>query len=115
MTPVQINIIGMLKAVLTPCMSARYWRGVLAIVFILAQGFTVSHAAQYNNAPHEHNGVACEITLIAPDADIIEPPTPEYEPLPRFIVETVFAVQITPLIIANPCRAPPGRGPPNPS
>jgi len=112
MTPAQMNIIGRFKAVLTASLSARYWRGVLAILFIAAQGFTVSHAAQYNNAPHEHNGVTCEIALIAPDVDVIEPPLITFVALPAFKVDIFAAPDITPFIPAHPCRAPPGRGPP---
>lgn len=108
-----MNIIHRFKAVLSASVSARYWRGVLAILFIAAQSFTVSHAAQYNNAPHEHNGVTCEIALIAPDVDLIEPPVINFDGLPVFTIETPAAPQTAPFIPANPCRAPPGRGPPS--
>lgn len=115
MSPMHINIVKALTDASASRLPLRHLRFVLAALFIFAQGFTVSHAVQYDNAPHEHNGVACEITLIAPDVDLIEPPLPVLglpDPLFIDVVAPPFMAQF---FVTHHCRAPPGRGPPNPS
>ncbi len=113
MSAVQLDIAKIVKRALTLCFAMRQLRFVIVALFILVQSFTIAHAAQNNNAPHEHNGISCEIALIAPDADVTEPPIavftcpePVYQPvsLPPFVSQ---------VFITHYCRAPPGRGPPH--
>lgn len=104
MTPWSINIANKFKS--------RTFRAVLLCLYVLIQSFSLSHAAEHNGEDHEHNGVVCEITLIAPEADVILPPsltiiTPEPYDVPISYQACVGSIFITP-----PCRAPPSRGPP---
>jgi len=90
-------------------------------LFFLVQTFTISHAAEFNQNPHEHHqhhdhhedeGVPCSISLIAPEVEVIMPPAPVV-PAPHAFKTpmrlTPFASQ---RYIYNECRAPPGRAPP---
>jgi|GEM_PF-2595870 len=42
---------------------------VVAGLFIVSQTITATHNAAYGDEPHDHNGVACVVSLSAKDAD----------------------------------------------
>ncbi len=47
----------------------EHWRdcafALIAVLLVAAQAVTVSHAAKYGDAPHEHHGAPCIISLVA--------------------------------------------------
>jgi len=93
----------------------RHLRIALAGLFLFMQSYAVSHAAAHNNSPHEHNGVTCEIGLIAPDVDLLEPPVPVVTLRQSFFVDNVAGPLVQPTFISSQSRTPLGRGPPIPS
>ena len=47
---------------------------LLALAFLMVQGVSQAHAAEHGEADHSHDGVACDITLVAVEQVIIAPP-----------------------------------------
>lgn len=93
----------------------RYFAVLVTALFLLLQGASLSHAASYGSAPHEHNGVLCVLSLQneadtavpAPQISFIAPALTGDSPL---VFETDF--------ISAPKRSyrgrePPPRGPPS--
>ena len=86
--------------------------GALIALFFAVQSYGVAHASEHSDAPHDHDGVACSVTVIAADDVVIMPPMPVYE---RILTNTkgfyypffISAPYTTPQNRAPPPRAPP--------
>lgn len=93
----------------------RTYRAALAILiglFASLQVYTVAHAVSYGEAPHDHDGVACVLTIVAADEQIILPDQVDTPPLVMAVdaPETNIFTS-TPRLLPQG-RAPPPRGPP---
>ena len=89
-----------------------YLGGLILALFVLMQGLAAAHASEHGHDPHEHDGVVCEIALIAEETDILLPPVPEL-PAPASVAEPVPAMSFHSADTPSPrSRAPPGRAPP---
>ena len=85
---------------------------LMAALFFALQGFAQAHAASHGGEDHSHEGVPCEITLIAAEEIVITPPTPVPARgiLSRRIKSSPLIMPPTPRSFDS--RAPPLRGPP---
>ena len=53
--------------------SYRWLVGTFIVLFIALQSFSLSHATSFGEAPHDHDGIACELTVITSDEDLTLP------------------------------------------
>jgi hypothetical protein len=85
---------------------------LMAALFFVAQGFSQAHAASNGDLDHSHDGVACEVALIAAEQVVLTPPAPVPAPviLPRRIKTPQPVVKSAPRSFDS--RAPPLKGPP---
>ena len=85
---------------------------LMAALFFALQGFAQAHAASHGGEDHSHEGVPCEITLIAAEEIVITPPpvVPARGILTRRIKSPVRITRSAPRSFDS--RAPPLRGPP---
>jgi len=92
--------------------SFRWLIGAFIVLFLATQSYSLSHATSFGDEHHDHDGIACHITVIAPDEDLNLPTDgvvfinqafsfPEYR---NGFVTPPFGTFLT--------RAPPPRGPP---
>jgi len=94
---------------------ARTYRltlSLLALWFLAVQSFSLAHASAHGDDPHEHDGIACAVTVLAEDGMALLPdvPTSEFwETLTpaHYNVEYSSVAYITPQGRAPPPRAPP--------
>ena len=92
--------------------SYRSLIGAFIVLFLAMQSYSLSHATSFGDEHHDHDGVACDITAIAPDEDInlpIETPQSTIEDfsIPDYdngFVPRPFDIFLT--------RGPPPRAPP---
>jgi len=87
---------------------------LFALTLLLGQGVASAHIASYGDTPHDHDGVACTVALLAEDADIAVPPPPAPD-ITRAVSYTsdwqdAFAQRALP---ARTARGPPPRAPPH--
>lgn len=93
----------------------RYAAILMAALFLILQGVSMSHAASYGSDPHEHDGVLCEVSLHN-EANVIVPTPAAVPELPAlqssliFVFETNFTDAPTGLYRG---REPPPRAPPS--
>ena len=83
-----------------------------AALFLLLQGASLAHAAQYGSE-HSHDGVVCEAVPLAEEAEALAPPPARHtlpEPAPAPLLAPVPYAE--PALANAPARAPPSRGPP---
>ena len=85
---------------------------LMAALFFTVQGFSQAHAAYNGNVDHTHDGVACDVALIAAEQTVLTPPAPVPAPfkLPTRAKTLPLTATLTPR--SYDCRAPPPRGPP---
>ena len=88
------------------------FRALCLSVFFIIQSLMLSHAVEYNDEPHQHDGVVCEVTLIAADVEAVSPPPVIIDVPERFVSVPVYAVPQAPDYLRPDGRAPPGRSPP---
>ena len=91
----------------------RWLVGALIALFFGLQSFSIAHATMHGDDHHEHEGVACAVTVIADNHVVVLPPVPVFETVIADASETVYPDFTTALYIAPQGRAPPPRGPPN--
>jgi len=91
----------------------RWLVGALIALFFGLQSFSIAHATMHGDDHHEHEGVACAVTVIADNHVIVLPPVPVFETVIADASETVYPDFTTALYITPQTRAPPPRGPPN--
>ena len=85
---------------------------LMAALFFVTQGFAQAHAASNGDDDHSHEGIACEVALIAAEHVVISPPPPVPAPvvLPQRIKTSPLIIRSAPRSFDS--RAPPLRGPP---
>ena len=85
---------------------------LMAALFFTMQGFAQAHAVSNGGEDHSHEGIACDVALIAAEQVVITPPALLPTPLilPRRIKAVPLALQPAPRSFDS--RAPPPRGPP---
>ena len=85
---------------------------LIAMMFLFVQGVSQAHATEHGEHDHSHDGVECEITLLAVEQIITEPPVP----IPSRTKTTSKSNWSVPfyksLTRTFDGRAPPPRGPP---
>jgi len=86
--------------------------GAFIALFFALQSYSLSHASSFGDAPHEHDGIACDITLIAPDEDLNLPTeSPEYI-FELFGLPEQYSFHVPGTFDTFLTRGPPPRGPP---
>ena len=82
------------------------------MLLLFAQGAAMAHAAEYGELPHDHDGIACDVTLIGEEQDDLLPPAEG--PAPEITVAESAAQPVYPTRAVAPAaaRAPPPRAPP---
>ncbi|MGJ8560266.1 MAG: hypothetical protein ACSHX3_08525 [Litorimonas sp.] len=86
---------------------------LFAVLFLFAQGSAQAHAVEFG-ASHDHDGVACSVSVLGEDQIIV--PTPlelETPPVSETPVVTLTPTKAVTFMTAHPCRAPPPRAPPH--
>jgi hypothetical protein len=86
---------------------------LMAALFFTVQGFSQAHAVSNGGLDHSHDGVACEVTLIASEQEILTPPAVVPSPFVRPIRADYVARPTKARICSYDGRAPPPRGPPS--
>ena len=92
--------------------SYRWLLGAFVALFFALQSYSISHASTYGDAPHEHDGIACAVTVISDDLAAITIDAPVIERAISNISEPVYPDFTSTLYITPQGRAPPPRGPP---
>lgn len=88
------------------------FRVVVAAAFLWVQVAGIAHAAEHGDHPHEHDGVECQIIVIAADDAVILPAPPELS-FKRLHGDVASVVSIAESAWAwPPERGPPPRSPP---
>jgi len=85
---------------------------LLAALFLLVQAGTWAHAAQYGDAPHEHDGVMCVVDAVTSEAACVLPIPPQSEPVANDQALPVFEPYVSVAYLTPPGRGPPPRSPP---
>jgi hypothetical protein len=85
---------------------------LLTLWFLAAQFFSLAHASIHGDDPHEHDGIACAVTVLAEDGMAVLPDVPVSEfwqvPMPEhYTAAYKSAIYVTPQGRAPPPRAPP--------
>ena len=85
---------------------------LVVTLFLLVQGVSQAHATANGGFDHTHDGIACDVALVAAEQVVLTPP---------FVVKVPVELTVTPFwqprIVKNPPRnfdgrAPPPRAPP---
>ena len=86
---------------------------VLAALIVWLQAFSLAHAAEHGDEPHEHDGVECELTLFTSEDTVILPSgvASDFAPPTPAIQVRDFGTLDT--RTWPPERGPPPRGPPS--
>lgn len=90
----------------------RAFIALLIGLFASLQVFTTAHATSYGDAPHEHDGVSCIVSIVTADSHIVLTPV-LHAPKLVILTETPTVTPFTSAsYLAPQGRAPPPRGPP---
>ena len=96
----------------TRTLAYRFVAGLACALFVLLQGASMAHAAQFGS-DHSHDGVVCEAVIVAEEEAEVLPPLPAAAVLPEPpVVPATRAVLHSAPVTAFAARAPPVRGPP---
>lgn len=87
--------------------------GAFIALFFALQSYSLSHATAHGGEPHEHDGIACAVTVIADDHAVIIPSPPIFDTIDIDLSKTVYPDFTSALYIRPQGRAPPPRGPPS--
>lgn len=85
---------------------------LMAVLFFSVQSLSTAHAAAHGELDHSHEGVACDLTVIAAEKVVLSSPEPETAPLPRVIKARLIAPVSDRITHGFDGRAPPPRAPP---
>lgn len=85
---------------------------LIAALFLTAQGFSQAHAASNGGLDHSHDGVACDVALVAAEQTVLTPPSPVPAPVMRPTRAPAYTLAVQPTTRSFDSRAPPPRGPP---
>lgn len=84
----------------------------LAVWFLAAQSFSLAHASEHGENPHDHDGVVCTVTVLAEDSHGLLPE----QPVTDYVLTTTAALYhagfTSALYLKPQGRAPPPRAPP---
>ncbi|MDA8708062.1 hypothetical protein N9M10_01685 [Hellea sp.] len=92
--------------------SYRWLVGAFIALFFAMQSYGAAHASAYGDSPHDHDGVACSVTVVSNDHIAIAPPPPVTPLITSDSVETVYPDFTSVTYLRPQGRAPPPRGPP---
>ena len=92
--------------------SYRWLLGAFIALFFALQSYSIAHASSYGDAPHEHDGIACSVTVLADDHVVALPTVLIFETLIANTAETVYPDFTSAAYITPQSRAPPPRAPP---
>ena len=85
---------------------------LMAALFFTVQGFSQAHAAANGGLDHSHDGIACDVTLIAAEQDVLTPPPALSTPV-IWPTSAIYVAAPTKAVFQSfDSRAPPPRGPP---
>lgn len=93
-------------------LSYHWLIGAFISLFFALQSYSLAHATANANAPHEHDGVACAVTVISSEQTVIIPSAPDTPTTVSDTLETFFDAFISACYVTSQSRAPPPRGPP---
>lgn len=93
----------------------RLCLGMLALLIMSMQTVSIAHAAQFGDAPHEHNGMVCTMDAIAVSHVAIIPAPVVAVYVPVYVAPVYQTSYISAAYITPQGRAPPPRSPPTPS
>lgn len=85
---------------------------LMAALFFTVQGFSQAHAASNGGVDHSHDGIACDVTLVAAEQAVLTPPQPMPALTMRPTRTSNIAIPSKPAFRSFDSRAPPPRGPP---
>ena len=85
---------------------------LMAALFFAVQGFSQAHAASNGGVDHSHDGVACDVALIAAEQTVLTPPIPTPALTMRPTRTPNIPAPSEPVFRSFDSRAPPLRGPP---
>jgi hypothetical protein len=85
---------------------------LMAALFFTVQSFSQAHAAANGSVDHSHEGVACEVAVIAAEQTVLTPPPPNPAPITQPTRTSNIAVPTERAFRSFDGRAPPPRGPP---
>lgn len=85
---------------------------LMAALFLAVQGFSQAHAVSNGGLDHSHDGVACEVTLIAAEQEVLTPPLPVTAHFVRPMRTDYVVPPAKPGNLNFDSSAPPPRGPP---
>lgn len=81
-------------------------------LFLAVQGISQAHATSNGGEDHSHDGVACDVMLVAAEQVVLTPPPAEPAPFNGVDQKRKVPLQSDPLNLNFSGRAPPPRGPP---
>ena len=84
---------------------------LFALLFLTVQTASAVHVTA-NGTDHSHDGVACEVALVAAEQAIVSPPADITAPTPRLRMATIPTAVVDVPAFGFTARAPPPRGPP---
>lgn len=82
-------------------------------MFLFVQGFSQAHATEHGGTDHSHDGIACDIMIVAAEQIIVTPPVPVPAPF-KSVSKSNWKMAFNkdrPRTFDG--RAPPPRGPPS--
>ncbi len=85
---------------------------MFAVLFLSLQSFALGHNAAYGDGPHEHDGVACDVSVLTSEDIAVVPVTPSFNaPAAETTAETFTAYRsaryLRPIVRGPPPRSPP--------
>ncbi|WP_026941718.1 hypothetical protein [Hellea balneolensis] len=92
--------------------SYRWVVGAIIALFFALQSYSISHASTHGDAPHEHDGVACAVTVLSDDQTVIQPEKSLAAPLITETRSSDYPDFTSAPYVTPQGRAPPPRGPP---
>jgi len=92
--------------------SYRWLIGAFIALFFALQSYSLSHATSFGDAPHNHDGIDCTMTVIAPEEDISLPAETVQFVIESYSYPTAFSFPVPRPYSTIRTRAPPPRAPP---
>jgi len=89
-----------------------FLRLIFISLLVWSQAASLSHVAVYGDEPHEHDGVICDVGIIASEVQAVLPPVPVQPYVPAIGAEHPEPVVTNAVWIWPPERGPPPRSPP---
>lgn len=87
--------------------------GAFLALFFSLQSLSIAHAAEHGHEPHDHDGVACVVMVLAEDETALLSTPLVFETIETEFSQPIFAQIKSALYVAPQSRAPPPRAPPS--